>query len=379
MDAFYALQLFIRSYFNFGTEIKYFLSTNLWVLFAQANTPPLTDSAEKVNFVVFFLVTISLLVGTFIIARLIGKRLKIQRYVLQKKVEQRTAEINKQKEALEEQSEKLQKAYEEIKTKNMAIEEAFEHLSNSYSKMSDLNREKDGMMSIVAHDLRTPLNNIEGLIQLVSMDGNLNADQKDYIGKIRTVVKHGNELIRDLLDINQAKNKKANLNITHFSILEFMDEWKVHFEKPMHTKDQKLNLNIDFQEVMVNTDAGLLSRIMNNLMSNALKFSDKGTTVHIAITEENQNEIKIEMKDEGPGISESDQKKMFKPFTRLSARPTDGEPSNGLGLSIIKSLVKQLKGKIEVSSTLGEGTTFQIVIPKTIEVVTEQKKTAVAS
>ncbi|MEO9806029.1 MAG: HAMP domain-containing sensor histidine kinase [Reichenbachiella sp.] len=292
--------------------------------------------------------------------------MRIQKKVLERKVEKRTSEISTQKEELQKQSEALKKAYEEIKTKNTAIEEAFEHLTNSFAKLSDVNREKDGIISIVAHDLRTPLNNIEGLIQLVSLDGNLSEDQKDYIAKIRTVVKHGNEMIRDLLDINQAKNQKPELTITELSINDFIEGWRTSFEEALSSKKQKLILSGDYKSVILKSDIGLLSRIMDNLMSNAIKFSEIGKAIEIEINPIDDL-LKIIIKDEGPGISEDDQLKMFKPFTRLSAKPTNGEPSNGLGLSIVKSLSKQLRGEVSVKSQIGFGTSFELMIPINVE------------
>ncbi|RJE72067.1 sensor histidine kinase KdpD [Reichenbachiella sp. MSK19-1] len=311
----------------------------------------------------FTLLAIFSLAGAYLIVKQFFRRIKIQRRVLQKKVEERTFEISKQKEELQKKSEELQMAYEEIKFKNLAIEEAFEHLSNSYEKMSDLNREKDGMMNVVAHDLRTPLNNIEGLIQLISMDGNLNADQVEYISKIRTVVQRGNEMIRDLLDINMAKKMKPELKLIAFSIPEFLSSWKMNFEKALVAKNQSLRISGAYKEIQLNTDMGLLSRIMDNLMSNAMKFSEPEKSMFLDINLVEEGKVKIVLRDEGPGISEKDQAKMFKPFTRLSARPTAGEHSNGLGLSIIKSLTEQLGGKIAVKSKLGVGTAFEIVIP----------------
>lgn len=338
------------------------------------NSPPLllTESTSGIESMSIWNILFWMLlcgIGIYALIVLYTRRAKIQRRVLQKKVEKRTSEISKQKEELQKQSEELKKAYEEIKIKNIAIEEAFEHLTNSFAKLSDLNREKDGIVSIVAHDLRTPLNNIEGLIQLVSMDGNLNDDQKDYIIKIRSVVKRGNEMIRDLLDINQAKNQKPELKLSKLHIGEFITSWKVNFEKSLSAKNQTLVLIGDYKNLEIQTDPGLLSRILDNLMSNAIKFSEKGTSIYIDINAENEMLV-MKIKDEGPGISPEDQQKMFKPFTRLSAQPTGGEPSNGLGLSIIKSLCKQLGGKIQVESELGHGTIFIVTIPMKLEQTT---------
>lgn len=324
-----------------------------------------------------FLLLLSI-VGLYALFRLYIQRAERQRRVLEKRVAKRTAEISSQKEELQKQSEALQKAYEEIKTKNTAIEEAFEHLTNSFARLSDVNREKDGIISIVAHDLRTPLNNIEGLIQLVSMDGNLNNDQQDYISKIRTVVRHGNEMIRDLLEINKAKNQKPELTFSKLQMSEFVEDWKAGFEEALSEKKQKLTVIEGFKPIVINTDSGLLSRIMDNLMSNAIKFSEMEKTIRIELNPVN-DELKISISDEGPGISEEDQLKMFKPFTRLSAKPTHGEPSNGLGLSIVKSLSQQLGGTIEVKSKLGQGTSFVVSIPIDAEkpmARSEDKKTA---
>jgi len=305
---------------------------------------------------------ICLAVSIWGLYRIVLKRIKDRELILGRKVETRTQEIQKQKEAIEKQSQQLKKAYIEIQTKNQAIEEAFQHLSGSYTKMSDLNREKDGMMSVVAHDLRTPLNNIEGLIQLIKLDGTLNPEQEEYVVKIREVVKRGNEMIRDLLDINMAKREDMEINASEFSLSKYLDDWKCNFEKPLLEKKQTLIISGNFDDTFINTDQGLLSRILDNLMSNAIKFSKTDTSIYLGINSCDQK-VQIALKDEGPGISEKDQKKMFKPFTKLSARPTHGEASNGLGLSIIKALTKKLGGTIKVKSEINKGTTFFIEIP----------------
>ncbi len=313
----------------------------------------------------FLVTTLAIFIGVYAIMKLSSRRAKVQQGMLEKLVEERTEQINEQKLELEKQSKELQKAYEEIKVKNMAIEEAFEHLSASFTKISDANREKDGMMSVVAHDLRAPLNNIEGLMMLIDMDGDLNDQQLEYVKQIKAVVKRGNELIRDLLDISQARNRKKKLDLSEFSVVDFVNNWRLSFEESMLTKEQKLDVTGEFESLSLHTDQNMLSRVLDNLMSNALKFSEKGTTVHLDITPM-EEKIQITLRDEGPGISEEDQKKMFKPFTQLSARPTNGEPTNGLGLSIIKTLVRHLKGKLELESTLGEGTSFIITIPQSV-------------
>ena len=101
---------------------------------------------------------------------------------------------------------------------------------------------------------------------------------------------------------------------------------------------------------------------MENLVSNAIKFSQRGTEVGIMSIAE-PNRVILEVSDQGPGISLEDQRKLFGKFQKLSARPTGGEHSSGLGLAIVKSLVDKLGGDIEVKSELGKGAIFRVVLP----------------
>ena len=98
-------------------------------------------------------------------------------------------------------------------------------------------------------------------------------------------------------------------------------------------------------------------QIIDNLLSNAIKFSNHNTAVHITLKEENQT-IRLEIDDEGPGIMEEDKAQLFKKFRKLNARPTDGESSTGLGLSIVKKYVEAMKSKVWCESEFGQGTTF---------------------
>ena len=120
---------------------------------------------------------------------------------------------------------------------------------------------------------------------------------------------------------------------------------------------QLQSANIEFM-----TDQNMLTRILDNLVSNASKFSERGKTIHLKIGLEGKN-LKFSVRDEGPGISETDQQKLFGKFQILSSRPTAGESSTGLGLSITKALTEKLNGSIEVKSKLSSGAEFIVSIP----------------
>ena len=131
----------------------------------------------------------------------------------------------------------------------------------------------------------------------------------------------------------------------------------------MSAQEKGITLLCEAIETTFYTDADKLQRILDNLISNALKFSPKEKRVWICFSERDDARI-FSVRDEGPGISDTDQTKLFRKFQKLTARPTNGEASTGLGLAIVKQLAERLNGSIEVSSTLGEGTTFSLVLKK---------------
>ena len=112
----------------------------------------------------------------------------------------------------------------------------------------------------------------------------------------------------------------------------------------------------------ITTDHDALVRILDNIISNAIKFSRPGKTVTVAVASE-KTCLRFEMKDEGPGIRLEERHKLFRKFQKLSARPTDGESSTGLGLSIVKDLVDLLNGTIEIESEYGKGTNVIVRLP----------------
>ena len=135
------------------------------------------------------------------------------------------------------------------------------------------------------------------------------------------------------------------------------------FETRANSKGIILKATVDDLPMSMVTDLTMFMQILQNLVSNAVKYSFHDTTVRVD-TRCDENYVWISVSDEGPGISPADQRRMFQPFARLSARPTAGETSTGLGLSIVKTLVASIEGVIECKSALGMGTTFEVRLPR---------------
>jgi signal transduction histidine kinase len=264
---------------------------------------------------------------------------------------------------LMEQNEEIQKQREEIIRQN-------QKLSKRNQQLSDLNREKDTLMSIVAHDLKSPLNRIKGISDLMEIDGTVTKDQRLYLRMMREATQSGLDLIVDLLDVHMLEEHVEPV-YTPFDLSKFLLEKTQQFTPGSETKGIHLYITrVSNDEIYCDRD--YLNRIMDNLLSNAIKFSQRGSTVVVAAGAL-VDEFWVSVKDHGPGFTSKDKQHLYQKFRKLSARPTGGESSNGLGLAIVKTLVDRLKGSIELSSEDGHGSEFIIRIPTSKDLVTKQQ------
>lgn len=264
---------------------------------------------------------------------------------------------------LKAQNEKISDAYATLKKLVDKVEDQNRMLAQKNETLEDLHREKDGLIGVVAHDLRSPLNRIAGLTQILAFNSHLSTEEKEIITIIQKVCKDGNGLIRDLLDINQYENSEA-LNITEVSLTHYVSSLLGHYTHQLDKKDLKMFFEYE-TEASIKTDASYLDRILDNIITNAIKFSPAGRNIYVRILKQSET-VKIVIQDEGQGFHPDDLPHLFRKFKKLSARPTGGESSTGLGLSIVKSLVEKIKGSIKVESSWGKGATFVIELPQEI-------------
>lgn len=257
-------------------------------------------------------------------------------------------------------NEKLAQQNQFIQNQRAEIVQQNEKLSRRNTELSDLNHEKDTLMSIVAHDLKSPLNRIKGIIHIMEIEKNIGEDQKTYIRLMDDATQAGLDLITDLLDVHMAEGN-TDPTYTTFDISSFLLE-KVEACKPS-AESKSIHLRITrVESESISLDADYLTRIVDNLLTNAIKFSPKDSSVDVSAGRSNGS-LWISIKDQGPGFSDKDKSHLFQKFKKLSARPTAGETSNGLGLAIVKTLVDRLKGKIELISAQGKGSEFILKFP----------------
>ncbi|WP_165823920.1 tetratricopeptide repeat-containing sensor histidine kinase [Pseudochryseolinea flava] len=261
---------------------------------------------------------------------------------------------------LEEQHTKITEAYKELKLLVDKVEEQNKSLAQKNEALEELHREKDGLIGVVAHDLRAPLNRISGLVHLLSFNPQLTRDDKELITIIEKVCTQGNGLIRDLLEINQYENSQV-VEVSTIDLVAQAKKMSAHFGASLMQKNIRFAIDTP-AEVSISSNASYLDRILDNLITNAIKFSPAGKEVQLRVVRKEES-VDIIVADQGQGFHPDDLPHLFRKFKKLSARPTAGESSTGLGLSIVKTLVEKIGGTVRIDSEWGKGAAVTITLP----------------
>lgn len=247
-----------------------------------------------------------------------------------------------------------------------------EELLSANAQLQMLNMEKNEILGIVSHDLKNPISGIRGLAELMRQ-GFVEAEQIRIVsGQIVETSDRMFDLVRNLLDINQLESGDIQFQEIEFDISMTVNFTVDTFAVAAANKNIQIFTDIEPVSHVVIADERAMMQVVENIISNAVKYSPLGKNVYVrlfnqeSITDGSTN-VRLEVRDEGPGLSASDMEKLFGKFIRLSARPTGGEHSTGLGLSIVKRLVEGMKGKVWCESELGCGATFILTFPRVQE------------
>ncbi|MEQ8477965.1 tetratricopeptide repeat-containing sensor histidine kinase [Fulvivirga sp.] len=275
---------------------------------------------------------------------------------------------------LKEKNEEIAAQREEISRQNVHINSQNEKLQKRNDDLAQLNQEKDILMNIVAHDLKSPFNRIRGISELLKLSG-LNEEQSNYNNLLQEISVSGINLIRDLLDVNSFEDDSRKKDNTKVDACDLILEKAKYFYADAKSKNIEIVTEISDAHAYLFTDQVYLSRILDNLVSNAIKFSNRDSKVVLGAVK-SDGKIQIYIEDSGPGFRDEDKKNLYKKFTKLSAQPTAGESSNGLGLAIVKTLVDRLGGEILLESEARKGSKFTLYFPIGSEVGRAEDVTA---
>ncbi|MDD2794046.1 MAG: HAMP domain-containing sensor histidine kinase [Sediminibacterium sp.] len=233
-------------------------------------------------------------------------------------------------------------------------------LEKAFQELAAAKEQKERILNAVAHDLRSPISSIAGITKLILMDDNLTAEQIELLQLAEQSSSNTIGLINDLLqtnlkEIHAYKFVKADLNeVLHQSVrlLEF------------NASDKKIQLQTEMisEHLFALIDPDKIDRVVTNLVNNAIKFSNPNSVINISLSRK-QDEAVIAVKDHGIGIPEDKKDKVFDSFTEAKRKGTSGETSFGLGLSICKQIIEVHKGKIQLESKEGSGSSFYVYLP----------------
>ncbi len=242
-------------------------------------------------------------------------------------------------------------------------------LENARKDAVKANKAKSEFLSSMSHDIRTPMNGIVGMTAIAMANIDNPERVKDCLAKITLSSRHLLGLINDVLDMSKIESGKLTLNMNQISLRETMDSI-VNIVQPQ-VKERQQHFDIFIQKVIteeVHCDSVRLNQILINLLSNALKFTPEGGRINVYLQQESSPvgedyvRCHFRVKDNGVGMTEEFQKKIFDTFTREEKAQVDKIEGTGLGMAITKAIVDTMKGSIEVQSAPGKGTEFHITL-----------------
>ncbi len=249
---------------------------------------------------------------------------------------------------------------------------AYELSQTAYEEMKEVDRVKSQFLANMSHELRTPLNSIIGFSRVIlkGIDGPVNETQKQDLNAIYNSGQHLLTLINNILDLSKIEAGKMELQITELNLSDLVNG--VMSTAVGLVKDKPIRLSHDIPSNLptVQADQTRVRQILLNLVSNAAKFTEKGTitvTAVSVVSPVGKQEVMITIADTGAGIAQADLGKLFQPFSQVDDLPTRKTGGTGLGLSICRSMVEMHGGRIGVlQSEPGKGSTFYFTLPTTL-------------
>ena len=237
---------------------------------------------------------------------------------------------------------------------NKSLSEKNRQIEQQNLELNSLNKEKNELIGIVVHDLKNPLTSAITVADLFLQE-EITEDQAEYLGLIRKSLKRMNGLVAKILEIKVLESPSLHINYSPLNLKEVTQQ--VIASIKVQSDNKGIEIKEELDDCRATLDRSLWVQILDNLLSNAIKFSKRNTSISVRL-KSSESTVRFEVKDQGPGISEADKPNLFVKFQKLEARPTGGESSTGLGLSIVKKYVEAMEGKVWCETVPGEGSTF---------------------
>lgn len=266
---------------------------------------------------------------------------------------------------LRERERELSQLNQELKETNRGVMVLYSELEDRARELQQASEMKTRFLSSVTHELRTPLNSIVSLAGLLvrRIDGDLTAEQEKQVQFIQRSAQNLTEMVNDLLDLAKIEAGKATTRVTEFTIAEFFAALRGMF-RPLATNEnvQLLIEESPIVQTRLCTDEGKLAQILRNFISNALKFTERGSVLVRAELVANGG-VRFSVQDTGMGIAEENQEFVWQEWGQIEADQRAKHKGSGLGLPLARQLATLLGGTTWLESVAGQGSTFYVEIP----------------
>jgi len=267
----------------------------------------------------------------------------------------RTASLLKAKEA----QDTIKRYQAELEAQNCLLQENYEQLR----KLSEL---KDEFLSIASHDLKNPLTCILGFASMIysqTQPGTaMTAEMHGWAARITGQCRVMQKIIEDFLDFQALEDGQINLTLEAVDLNKLTRDVLDRNAGYAAKKGITTHLDLEPGSLLVNADKSRVNQVLENYVSNAIKFSPQGEQITVC-TRKTESGVLVEVRDSGPGITDEDMKKLFVKYAKLGNMPTGGEKSSGLGLAICKKVVEMQGGKTGARNNPGGGATFWFELP----------------
>lgn len=273
---------------------------------------------------------------------------------------------------LREQAEHDSRHFDELSLLNNELATSQRDLARSNAELDRLNRQKNELLGIAAHDLRNPLQVILIYSQFLLEEaaGSLAPEHLEFVRTIRRSSEFMLRLVEDLLDVARIEAGTLELDLAPVDLGELVERNVALNRVLAEPKGTRIELrregSIGDQGEMV-LDAAKIEQVLNNLIGNAVKYSPPGSTVEVRLAEAEEG-ASISIRDQGEGFAAEEMERLFQPFQTGRARGTAGEGSAGLGLAIVKRIVEGHRGEIRVEAADGGGSVFRVFLPRVFAV-----------
>lgn len=299
----------------------------------------------------------SVIIGSFflvIILFLLGVSYRLKR---------RTALIFQQKsEELEAANADIRKHEELLQDQAIQIERKNEELTRQNAMLEQLNNEKNELLGIVSHDLRNPIGGILMVAEAMTEEGRSPEYLRAKAQSIHETAGMVITLVRNLLDINRLESGRMQLDQLPIDVRPLLMQLVHAHARWAERKHIRIDVDLADDGTLILGDKGAMSQILDNLISNAIKYTALGSTILLRMRRADSR-IVLEVWDEGEGMTEEDEERMYQKFAKLSAKPTGGESSTGLGLSIVKKLTETMGGAVNYRRREERGSVFTVDLP----------------